>query len=49
MKNITENKGTFGKIFENKSDTKYMKEITKELYKNMKERRKILDGQKPLV
>ena len=46
---LTKNIRTFGKIFENKSDNKYMKEITKEFNKNMKDRRIILDGQKLLV
>ena len=41
-KNINENKGIFTNIFDNKQETKLMKEITKDYLANMKQRRKLL-------
>ena len=41
-KHLKENKGLFSNIFENLSDTKNIKEITKEYISSMKERDKLL-------
>ena len=41
-KNINENKGIFSNIFDNKQETKFMKEITIDYLANMKQRRKLL-------